>query len=171
MAQCHLLMWLAARMPLAILFLRRPWPGPCLGPALVPVRLTVHELLSPGRCHARLPGWAAPSPRRCWFDNDGDDTITTNELGTVMRSLGQNPTEADTRNMINDIHADGNGTIDFPEVVPLMPRKMGTPMRSRRLSNHSKCSIWTGSDSSAPPSCATRWRTSVRSSLIRRPTR
>ncbi len=29
------------------------------------------------------------------FDKDGDGTITTKELGTVMKSLGQNPTESE----------------------------------------------------------------------------
>jgi len=58
------------------------------------------------------------------FDKDGDGTITTKELGTVMRSLGQNPTEAELQDMINEVDADGNGTIDFPEFLTLMARKM-----------------------------------------------
>merc|ERR1712190_159161 len=44
--------------------------------------------------------------------------------GTVMRSLGQNPTEAELQDMINEVDADGNGTIDFPEFLSLMARKM-----------------------------------------------
>ncbi|KAJ7960450.1 Calmodulin-related protein [Quillaja saponaria] len=41
-----------------------------------------------------------------------------------MRSLGQNPTEAELQDMINEVDADGNGTIDFPEFLNLMARKM-----------------------------------------------
>lgn len=59
-----------------------------------------------------------------FFFTDGDGTITTNELGTVMRSLGQNPTEAELQDMINEVDADGNGTIDFPEFLTMMARKM-----------------------------------------------
>jgi hypothetical protein len=55
----------------------------------------------------------APSPRKPL-----PGTITTKELGTVMRSLGQNPTEAELQDMINEVDADGSGTIDFPEVPP-----------------------------------------------------
>ena len=42
----------------------------------------------------------------------------------VMRSLGQNPTEAELQDMINEVDADGNGTIDFPEFLTMMARKM-----------------------------------------------
>ena len=43
--------------------------------------------------------------------------ITTRELGTVMRSLGQNPSESELQDMINEVDADNNGTIDFPGIV------------------------------------------------------
>ena len=41
-----------------------------------------------------------------------------------MRSLGQNPTEAELQEMINEVDADGNGTVDFPEFLTMMARKM-----------------------------------------------
>ncbi|XP_021566046.1 calmodulin-like [Carlito syrichta] len=58
------------------------------------------------------------------FDKDGDYTITTKDLRTVMRSLGQNPTEAELQDMIKEVDANGNGTTDFPEVLTMMARKM-----------------------------------------------
>ncbi|KAK3093733.1 hypothetical protein FSP39_019382 [Pinctada imbricata] len=58
------------------------------------------------------------------FDKDGDGNVTTKELGTVMRSLGQNPTEAELQDMINEMDTDGNGTVDFPEFLTLMARKL-----------------------------------------------
>ena len=58
------------------------------------------------------------------FDRDGDGTITTKELGIVMRSLAQNPTDAELQDMINEVDADGNGTIDFPEFLTMMTIKM-----------------------------------------------
>lgn len=58
------------------------------------------------------------------FDRDGDGSITTKELATVIRSLGQNPTEAEIQDMINEVDTDGNGTIDFREFLDLMAHKM-----------------------------------------------
>merc|ERR1712232_612224 len=58
------------------------------------------------------------------FDRDGDGAITTKEFGTVMRSLGQNPTEAELADMINEIDTDGSGLVEFPEFLTMMARKL-----------------------------------------------
>ena len=47
-----------------------------------------------------------------------------------MRSLGQNPTEAELQDMINEVDADGNGTIDFPEFLTMMARQKTLHKRS-----------------------------------------
>lgn len=41
------------------------------------------------------------------FDKDGDGTVSTNELGVVMRSLGQKPTDEELHAMINEVDEDG----------------------------------------------------------------
>ncbi|KAL4238659.1 hypothetical protein ACF0H5_003366 [Mactra antiquata] len=57
------------------------------------------------------------------FDKDGDGTISTQELGTVMRSLGQDPSEDELLDIINEIDEDGNGLIEFDEFVTLMSKQ------------------------------------------------
>jgi Ca2+-binding EF-hand superfamily protein len=47
------------------------------------------------------------------FDKDNDGCITTGELGTVMRALGKNPTEAEVHKLIKEIDPDGRGVINL----------------------------------------------------------
>ncbi|KAL4237343.1 Calcineurin subunit B [Mactra antiquata] len=58
------------------------------------------------------------------FGKDGDDTISINELGTVMKCLGQNPTEAELRKWLNEVDVRGNGTLDVNEFLKLMASQM-----------------------------------------------
>ncbi|XP_066930759.1 uncharacterized protein [Clytia hemisphaerica] len=58
------------------------------------------------------------------FDKNNDGNISIKELEKVMNSLGQNPSEAELQDMINEVDSDGNGTIDFPEFLSMMARKI-----------------------------------------------
>ena len=75
------------------------------------------------------------------FDKKGDGMITTNDLGTLMRSLGQNPTQSELADMIIEVihgrpslearrrqrgadRPPDNGLIDFPEFLTMMARQM-----------------------------------------------
>lgn len=52
-----------------------------------------------------------------------------------MRSLGQNPSESELQDMINEVDADNNGTIDFPGTsVSSLPQKaLGLPQACTNL--------------------------------------
>ncbi len=58
------------------------------------------------------------------FDKDGDGGITTEELGYVMRALGQNPSDDEVENMFSDVDADGSGEIEFDEFLKIMQRRV-----------------------------------------------
>ena len=57
------------------------------------------------------------------FDKDGDGTIDAAELGTALRSLGQNPSKEEVEKMIKDLDNDGSGSIEFEEFAKMMGQK------------------------------------------------
>merc|ERR1711892_24822 len=59
-----------------------------------------------------------------FFDRDGGGSITTVELGQVMRTFGWTPTEGELQELIGEIDQDGNGCITFNEFVWLMTREI-----------------------------------------------
>ena len=54
------------------------------------------------------------------FDKDGDGTLATKYIGTIMRSLGQSPTEDELKRIIIEVDADGSGFMDFSEFLTMM---------------------------------------------------
>jgi troponin C len=59
------------------------------------------------------------------FTEDSEDgTISTKELGKVLRMLGQNPTEDELVEWVEEIDEDGSGTIDFEEFCEFMAKQV-----------------------------------------------
>ena len=56
------------------------------------------------------------------FDKDGSGKITTQELRTLLKELGQEVKGSEAQRMIDEIDANGSGTIEFPEFLVLLAR-------------------------------------------------
>jgi len=59
-----------------------------------------------------------------FVEDSEDGTITTKELGKVLRMLGQNPTEEELQEMVDEVDEDGSGTIDFEEFTQMMAKQL-----------------------------------------------
>lgn len=68
-----------------------------------------------------------------YFDRDEDGRVSTNQLGTLMRSLGQNPTEAELQEMVNGFDLEGKGTMDLEEFLALMVKQRARMATERQL--------------------------------------
>ena len=81
---------------------------------------------SPGGKHLLLSDEERREFREAFdlFDLDGGGSIDQKELGTVMRSLGANPTNEEIEMMIQEVDEDGGGEIEFDEFCQLMARKL-----------------------------------------------
>ena len=75
---------------------------------------------------------AAPEQLAEWakifkqFDRDGGGDVDLRELGLMMRNLGQQPSEAQMKLLIEEVDIDQSGTIDFEEFCLLMMRQART---------------------------------------------
>jgi len=68
-------------------------------------------------------------------DRDGGGTITKEELGELMDTLGIDATPEEIDLMINEIDQDSNGEIDFEEFVAVMSRKVNATYTSEQVKN------------------------------------
>ncbi|XP_023931996.1 neo-calmodulin-like [Lingula anatina] len=56
------------------------------------------------------------------FDKDGNGMITTEELGEVLRSLGERPTYFELKDAMEAMDGDRSGTIEFDEFLSMMSK-------------------------------------------------
>ena len=54
------------------------------------------------------------------FDKDGNGLISFEELGHVMKNLGENLTDSEIGEMMNEADSDGDGQINYDEFVKMM---------------------------------------------------
>uniref|UniRef100_A0A1B6FCE6 EF-hand domain-containing protein n=2 Tax=Cuerna arida TaxID=1464854 RepID=A0A1B6FCE6_9HEMI len=64
------------------------------------------------------------------FDKDGDGSITQEELGRVMRSLGQFAREEELQQMLHEVDIDGDGYFSFEEFVEIVSNMGATAERT-----------------------------------------
>lgn len=60
------------------------------------------------------------------FDKDGDGCITKEELGSVMRSLGQHARREELEDMLSEVDLDGDGSVSFAEFVEILSNINGS---------------------------------------------
>ncbi|BFZ11794.1 hypothetical protein BsWGS_14833 [Bradybaena similaris] len=57
------------------------------------------------------------------FDKDGNGSIDQKELVSVLRCLGQNPTNSEVSDLIKSMDRSGNGKIEYREFVDCVNKK------------------------------------------------
>jgi len=55
------------------------------------------------------------------FDEDNDGEDSCKQLGTLLRALGQIPSEAEVKELVNEI---GSDSFDFKELLKIMSRRL-----------------------------------------------
>ena len=73
------------------------------------------------------------------YDKDKSGYISMSELGTVLRSLGEDPSDDDLRKMIAEVDADNDEKISFQEFIIMMAKKMCVARWRARWRGSARC--------------------------------
>ena len=57
------------------------------------------------------------------FDKNSDNLVSTSELGTIVRGLNLNPSEAEVVDMMRDVDPNNSGSFDQNSLISLIARK------------------------------------------------
>ena len=68
------------------------------------------------------------------FDVNGDQSITFEELGVVLRSMGHNPSEKELIEMIGEMDEDDSGTVDFEVIQHIILSTVNIKKRNLEIS-------------------------------------
>merc|ERR1712179_131970 len=58
------------------------------------------------------------------LDKCGNGMIPTKSLGALLRAIGENPSEAEIQDMMNEVDTSTVGTFKFPNFLAMMARKL-----------------------------------------------
>lgn len=58
------------------------------------------------------------------FDQDGDGTVTVQDLTDIFKTMGQNIPAEGARRMVEEADLDQNGVVDFPEFLTMVANRM-----------------------------------------------
>lgn len=90
-----------------------------------------HETVEKGAPQSGDRKWSIPDEKVyelqeafVLFDKNQDGMITKEELGAVLRALGQRPTMSEVQALIHSVDLDQSGTIDFEEFVKIFSAKL-----------------------------------------------
>ncbi|XP_064622600.1 EF-hand calcium-binding domain-containing protein 7-like [Lineus longissimus] len=67
------------------------------------------------------------------YDKDGDGTVSTRELKTILRAIGYSPSEAELQDMIHEQDPDGDGYLTFHDFAHLIAQRKNSENTEEEL--------------------------------------